>query len=302
MHTGQKNRLRTIGVTAIIALALLLAACGNRNNDGEITRLRMATLIDDGNPESGRMHEAFRAALEAHIGIPVIHIEGATHVVGIEAMRAGNLELMWGSPFVYLLASRDMDVERLAVTDSPIAVNKTVFITARDDIRSMEDLRGRSFAFISPASTSGFLYPMYHLMNMFGFDRDEILTGSLFGTVAHSGSQNASIMGVIRGDFDAAAVGNLNIEGMLAARLISEADFRIIGDTEIIPFPGYIASGRLSPELRGQIREFLLGFANNDYFDQRFNNPEVRFVLPDENQIRHLISMVTALDIDLENQ
>jgi phosphonate transport system substrate-binding protein len=280
-------------------------ACGGNGGaaaGGEISQLRFATLIDDDSPESGRVFEVFREALEEHIGIPVVHIEGATRLVGIEAMRAGELEMMWSSPFVYLLAQQSTEVERLVVTDSPVAVNKTVFITANDNIQSIDDLAGHSFAFISTASTSGFLYPVYHLMNLFGLSRDDILTGGLFSTVAYSGSQNASVMGVIHGDYDAAAVGNLNVESMLAAGLFADDDFRIIGSTEIIPFPGYIAAGHLSPELRQQIREFLLAFENEAYFDERFNNPDVRFVLPDEGQIRHLESMVAALDIDLENE
>jgi len=292
-------------LAAVLCIVLMgaLTACGEGSAsgaDGEITVLRIATLVDD-SPEAGIVHESFRSALEAHIGIPVVHYEGATHLVGIEAMRAGRLDLMWGSPFVYLLARQTMDVERLAVTDSPTAVNKAVFITANDNIQGMEDLEGRSFAFISAASTSGFLYPMYHLMNLFNMDRDEVLTG-FFGTVTYSGSQPASIMGVIHGDYDAAAVGNLNIQNMLAAGLISPDDFRIIGDTEIIPFPGYIAAGHLPDELRGKIREFLIAFADEAYFAERFNDPAVRFVMPVAAQIEHLGSMAAALEIDLENQ
>jgi len=281
---------------------LLMVACGNNTNpnaDGEITVLRIATLVDDANPEAGRAFEAFRFGLEEHIGIPVLHIEGATRLVGIEAMRAGNLELMWGSPAVYIQARQIMEVERLAVTTSPIAVNKTVFITAQDDINSLDDLRGRTFAFITPASTSGFMYPMYHLMNMFDMSRDTISTRFL-GAVVFSGSQNASIMGVIHGDYDVAAVGNINLRNMINSGVINEGDIRIIGETEIIPFPGYIAAGHVPVELRAEIRNFIIAFDNEFYFAERFNDPFARFVEPIPAQIDYLDSMARALDMELE--
>ena len=291
----------TILVLVLLFTLALLTACDSANvNDGEITVLRLATLVDD-DPEAGRVFEIFRAGLEEHIGIPVRHIEGATHLVGIESMRAGNLDLMWGSPAVYILARRDMEVERLAVTTSPTAVNKAVFITANDNIRTLEDLRGSHFAFITAASTSGFMYPMYHLMNMFGMSRDEISL-DFFGIMAFSGNQNASIMGVLHGDYDAAAVGNINLQNMINAGIVDPNAIRIIGYTEIIPFPGYVAAGHLPEELRQQIQEFILNFDNETYFAERFNDAGARFVLPVPAHITHMASMAIALDIDLETQ
>jgi len=302
----KRNRITVsllVALLCILALSTLAGCAGGNEDTGEIDRIRIALLIEDAAPELRLLFEDFRAGLEEYIGMPVEVIEGATHLVGIEAMRAGNLELMWGSPFVYLLAGRDMDVYRLAVTNSATAVNKTVFITACDDINSLDDLRGRSFAFINRSSTSGFIYPMYDLMNFFGMTEDEIMVGGLFSAVDFAGNQNAAIMGVIYEHYDAAAVGNLNLQNIIRAGLIDEDAVRIFSSSEIIPFPGYIASGRLSPALREQITEFLLAYENEDYFAMRFNNdPTVRFVAPDAQQIKHLMSMTEALGLDLEEQ
>ncbi|MCL1924587.1 MAG: phosphate/phosphite/phosphonate ABC transporter substrate-binding protein [Defluviitaleaceae bacterium] len=295
--------------------AALLAACGNGDVQENIypavyepapyedtSPIRIAQLVEDASPEVLAVFEYFRTGLEEHIGREVILIEGATHVVGIEAMRAGNLDLMWGSPFVYLLATRDMEAHRLAVTSSAININKTLFITANDNIQTMEDIQGHSLAFVSTSSASGYLYPMYYLMNFTNSTHDELLAGDFFSAVAFSGNQQASVMGVYHGDYDVAAVGNIQFNNLLNAGIINEEDIRIIGNTEIIPFPGYIAAGHLPAELRESIREFILNFDNTDYFVERFVDPDVRFVIPNEAEIVHLRSMVEALNIDLEEQ
>ena len=293
--------MRKICLIFFLSLTFALTSCQGSAENGDINELRIALLVDDGSPESGRVFEDFRTGLADYIGMPVRIIEGATHLVGIEAMRAGNLDVMWSSPFVYLLAWQTTEVVRLAVTNSPLAVNKTVFITNQDDIHSLEDLPGRTFAFISTASTSGFVYPMYHLMNMFDMTRDEVLTGGLFSAVTYSGSQDASIMGVFHGDIDVAAVGNLNLASIINSGIINESDVRIIAYTEVIPFPGYIASKRLPESLINKIQEFILAYDNEGYFLERFNDANVRFVLPDPAHINHLRSMAEALDIDLES-
>jgi len=302
----QETKKILISIAVSLVLITLLASC-NRNletgdPDDQITEIRIAQLIDDANPNSGLVFEDFRAALEAYLEIPVIGIADTTHVVAIEAMRAGNLEIMWGSPFIYLLASRALEVERLVVTDNENAINKSVFITADTEIQTLADLAERSFAFISPSSASGFLYPAYHLINEFNLTVDELLAGSFFSTVTYSGGQDASVMGVIHGEFDAAAVGNLNLQSFLASGMIDETDINIIDHSEIIPFPGYIATSSLPPELITRIRDFMINYDNEEFFLERFNDANTRFVMPDEASILHLASMVEVLDIDLEEQ
>jgi phosphonate transport system substrate-binding protein len=296
----EKDMKKVLFWIAVLGIVFLTACTGGRS--GELTELRIALLVDDGNPLSVAAFENFRAGLEAHIGIPVRIYEDATHLVGIEAMRAGNLDVMWGSPFVYLLAREVMDVQRLVVTDNPASINKAVFITARDDIRTLEDMRGKSFAFISPSSSSGYFYPLYHLMNELGLSRMELEGGGFFSATAFSGGQNTSVMGVIHGDFDAAAVGSLNIDILIDTGVIDADAVRIIDSTAIIPFPGYIAAPHVPADMAEKIRAFMLAFDDEDYFHTRFRTRDTRFVLPCDEQIRHFSTMAAALEIDLSEQ
>ena len=290
----------------ILLLVLGLAmftACGGDDNGGELSALRIALLIEDGSPASGEVFEDFRVGLEEYIGIPVQVVRDATHLVGIEAMRAGYLDIMWGSPFVYLLATQTMEVERLAITSSPTAINKAVFVTHRDDVATLDDLRGMTFAFVNSGSASGFLYPMYYLINRYGMSRDEIMTpGALFGEVTFSGSNNASISGVANRDFDGAAVGYLQLNTAIRNGLIPSDALRIIGESERIPFPGYIARSCLPREVIDAVQRFILAYDNDEYFNVRFNDPVVRFVRPDPEGVAYLRSMVEVLDVDLAEQ
>ena len=297
--------MRFLLISAILLL-LFFTACANEQDatDGQISTLRMAILVDDGNAEQVNAFEDFRLALEEHIGIPVEMLPGVTHLVAIETMRTGGLNLMWGSPFVYLLAQQTMDVERLVVTSSPNAINKALFVTGQEDIQTMEDLEGRSFAFVTAASTSGFLYPMYYLINRHGLSRDDILTpGRLFRDVTFSGGNNASIVGVYHGDFDGAAVGHIQLNNAINAGLIDPDVVRVLGYTPNIPFPGYIASPCMPQELRLQVQEFLVNWSSREYFAARFSgDADVRYVLPDVSEIEFMRSMAEILEIDLADQ
>jgi len=298
-----------IFVFALLLFVPLLAACSvnTQENVGGPPQapdtLYMAILIDDGNLELENLYEEFRQALEEYIGIPVALVPGLTHLVGIESMRAGNLHLMWGSPFVYLLAQQTMDVQRLVVTDSPNAINRALFVTGQDDIHTMDDIAGRTFGFVTPASASGFLYPMYYLINRYDLSRDEILTpGVLFREVIFSGGTNASIVGVAHGDFDIAAIGHVQLYRAKESGAIPADSVRVIGQTSNIPWPGYIARSDLPEELLIAIQTFLVNWSNDDYSIARWNDPVVRYAIPDPAEINYLRSMVEILEIDLEEQ
>jgi len=299
--------VKYITLVSFAFLTLALTACSDANNvdeDGRPSTLYVAIVADDGNAELDMQFSEFSAAMSAAIGIPVVMVPGVTHLPAIEGMRAGNLHLIWGSPFVYLLAQQTMDVERLVVTSSPNATNRALFITSNEDIQSIDDMADHTFGFVNAASASGFLYPMYFLINYFGYTRDEILTpGVLFSEAIFAGSNNAAISGAAHGDFDAAAVGHIQFFNAIRAGLIDEDAVRIVGYTPNIPFPGYIANKELPEDLRRDIQDFLLGWGNEEYSRIRFNgDPDVRYVRPDESEIDHLRSMVAILDIDLEQQ
>jgi len=307
MSFSQSSIIKACILAALALVFTGFTACNSdsaNDENGMPAVLYMAIVIDDGNAEQENAFTDFRTAMEAYIGIPVEMVPGVTHLVAIEAMRAGNLHLMWGSPFVYLLAQQTMDVERLAITSSPNATNKAVFVTGQDDIHSIDDLKGRTFGFASPASASGFLYPMYYLINRYGVSRDEILTpGVLFGEVVFSGGNNASIAGVAHGDFDGAAVGNIQFNNAINSGLISADDVRVLGYTTNIPNPGYIANTNLPEELRRDIQSFLLSWDSDAYSVARFSgDAAVRYAMPDAGEMDYLRSMVVILDIDLEEQ
>ena len=303
-----KKAAKALVWLALAAMLAALAACGNNtaaiNEDGIPETLYVSVIVGDNNREAQDISfEEFRLALEDYIGIPVEMKYGITHLVAIEAMRAGNLHLMWGSPFVYLLAQQTMEVERLVTTTSDTAINKALFVTAHDDIQTMEDMEGRSFAFVTTSSTAGFMYPMYYLINRYDLSRDEILTpGVLFSDVIFSGGNNPSLSGIANGDFDAGAIGQIQLDNAIRAGIINEGDLRVLGDTPNIPWPGYIATTNLSPALRRQIQSFLLSWDSDDYSAARFNDPAVRYVAADDSVIPFMRSMIEVLEIDLEAQ
>jgi phosphonate transport system substrate-binding protein len=107
----------------------------------------------------------------------------------IEAMGAGKVDIGWLATFSYVLAKQKYDVDLLLIVvrfGSPFYRGQIV-VRADSNIRKLSDLKGKKFAFVDPASTSGHLYPKT-LMISKGLNPDRLFSQSLF-----AGSHNAVI-------------------------------------------------------------------------------------------------------------
>jgi phosphonate transport system substrate-binding protein len=131
----------------------------------------------------------------------------------IEAMCAGQAEVGWFTPFSYVLAHDRCEVEVKLITlraaseversqiNFNIDNNPDLASLAEDPAATDSDriaaLKGKRFAFIDPASTSGYLYPAAQ------FYANGLDPGADFGQVVYTGSDKAAVLAVYRGDVDA---------------------------------------------------------------------------------------------------
>lgn len=289
-------------VLVLLLLMMTLTACQG-GNAATVTPIRIGLTIDESNPVAGEAaSRALAQAMEAFIGIPVEALTDISYLIGIESMRGGHLDIMLVSAFNYIRTSAVVDVEMLATL--PIragAANYSAFITRadRDDINTIEDLEGKTFAFVDAVSTMGYVFPKYHLVSNLGLNPDLIMhSGHFFDTATFSGGHETNVIGVGMGDFDAAAIGAMFLGNMEERGVINAADFKIIGYTEPVPHPSYIIRSAIDDDIIQKIREFFLQYDDPGYFAENWGDGTIRFTYPDVEGYAYVRSMVEALGMD----
>ena len=119
----------------------------------------------------------------------------------IEAMGAGKVDIGWLATFSYVLAKDKYDVELLLVVQrfgSPFYRGQ-IMVRADSGINSLDNLQGKRFAFVDPASTSGHLYPKTLLLSK-GLDPKTFFSKTIF-----AGSHNAVVLSIYKGEVDGGA-------------------------------------------------------------------------------------------------
>lgn len=140
------------------------------------------------------------------MGLPVSVKVSESYNALIEAMRAGHLEIVYVGGGQYLkMLDIGMKVEPLVLNKDTNnrTYYKSCIITKPDSgIKTLQDLKGKTFSFVSPTSTSGGVAPTYMLLKN-GIDPDKDFKRKIF-----AGKHDASFLAVKNGKVDAGAVGD----------------------------------------------------------------------------------------------
>jgi phosphonate transport system substrate-binding protein len=145
-----------------------------------------------------------------------------------------------------------------------LGYHSVIAVRADSPYQSLEDIKGKSFAFADPNSTSGYAVPSYYLATELGTTADEY-----FSEVAFSGGHEQSVMALVNGTFEAVATHWRNetagnIQNMEKKGLIPAGSTRIIWTSPVIPNTPVMINTTLPQELQDEFKAALMAFPEKD--------------------------------------
>jgi phosphonate transport system substrate-binding protein len=215
------------------------AAAANVLNIGLIPSEDPNVVISDNKP--------FLDALSQSLQMEVKPFVATDYNGVIEALRSKKLDAAFLGPFSYVLAVSVADVEAFAIAETARqSTTYRAYIVARKDrgIHKLADLKGRTFAFVDPTSTSGHLLPKAALLKA-GLDPDKDFSRAIF-----SGGHDATAIAVQNGKVDAGAVADGLFDAAVARGVIKRDEIEIVWTSEPIPNAPFCMRRDLPAELK----------------------------------------------------
>ena len=201
--------------------------------------------------------EEFGQVLGKLVGMPVRVTVASDYAAVIEALRNHTADLAFVHPGGYVLASREAKATIVAknLWHGKSSFTSRIYVRRDAGIKTVEELRGKTIAFVDPASSSGYIYPMVLLIKRgLVTNRDP---KSFFKEVVFSGAHDASMRALLNGHVDAIASFDMAREQYL--KDISERERLIfVAETEPIPEAGIAARDGLDPATFARVRAALL--------------------------------------------
>jgi phosphonate transport system substrate-binding protein len=188
--------------TVLLALATTTALSGAAFAQDAIKEFNIGILGGENAQDRMTSNECLRAKVEEALGVPVKLFTPADYDGVIQGLLGGTLDYAWlgASAYakIYLTNPEAVEVKLTKQNLNDSTGYYSIGFARKDSgITSMDDAKGKIFAFAEPNSTSGYLVPGAELTATYGKLED------YFGEVKMSGGHEQTIVGVANGDFDA---------------------------------------------------------------------------------------------------
>lgn len=256
-------KARVILATMVIMATMIsgLAVAGGQREAAGEREIDSLVLGMVPSREVSRMIESIdplTQLLEAELGIPVQGTVLTSFTGVIEAMGTGRVDIGIFGPFALVLGEQQHDLQIILNSLRRGSDHYRAQFVVRQDagINEISDLRGRTMAFVDPASASGFLFPYVFLLNN-GIDPDTDLADYIF-----AGAHDAAVSAVMSGDVDVAVSFEDAREDLLVEFPTIMEETMILTYTDEIPNDGVAVRPGIPAELREAIAEAFITIGN----------------------------------------
>ena len=232
--------------------------------------------------------------LEKHTERKVVFFPVESNAAQLEAMRSGRLHVAGfntGSNPIAVSCAGFVPFAMHAKNDGSYGYEMEIIVKDDSPIQSPSEIKGKTLAFTSPTSNSGFKAPSAILKGEFDLIADRDFTPTF------SGKHDNSILGVYNGDYEIASVANSVLQRMERRGVIEKGKLRAVYRSPTFPTTGYGHAHNLHPELTAKIKTafFTWEFDSDPLYKKEFAKAD-RFI-----GIRHMNDWAVIRQIDKAN-
>lgn len=215
--------------------------------------LRVSAIPDESPTELLRKFKPLGAYLQKETGMPVQWMPVNDYPAVVEGLAGRKIDLAWLGGFTFVQARmRTGNAIPIVQRAGDEKFTSRFIVPANSSARSLQDLKGRTFVFGSPASTSGHLMPRYFLLKA-GINPDKD-----FARVAYSGAHDATVAFVASGRAAAGALNTSVYDKLLEKGDASARAVKVLATTPPYYDYNWTVRGDLDPALVGKLRAAFL--------------------------------------------
>lgn len=280
-----KAEVTTEVVTEVAEKATAEAASNPGGEDGVFT---IAYAPNESTDQSTDARNGLAKDLEALLGCPVEEIQASDYNAIIEALRTEKADMAYMGALALALGVERAGIEPIVMKaedgDPEKAVYRSVLIAKsdNDEINTIADIKGRTIAFVDPDSTSGNLVPTSEVIKAFPDDNlnsDKIHTnGDFFEAVSFSGSHQAGLQAVIKGDVDVVPISDQILASEISKGNADKDAVKVIHESAPIPAEAMVVSAAVDDATQKAVQDFLASYDNQAYFTDVIKKENARFI------------------------
>jgi len=282
---------------AVVATTAAQAENASDCPNGGVVRFGVEPF--DTAPRLTPIYEHIGKLIGEKLGCEVQVFVATNYNAEIEAMRNGKLEIGEFGPLGYVLAHQVAKAEAVAAFSNkegkPDNYWASLVTYPGSGIKTVADIKGHSFAFSDPASTSGHLFPAYGLSKA-GIDPDKDIKA------IYAGSHTSSFEALYNKKVDAGELNSEQLESAKQRGHYKDGDLVFLWKSDPIPTDPIAVRGDLPEGFKKRLTEVLqnLDLHSLDDKDRKVMGMSgLRFVPQTDKAYDGIRDLVKTLHIDL---
>ena len=215
--------------------------------------LRVSAIPDEAPTELQRKFAPLGKYLEAQTGMKVVFTPVTDYATVVESLATRKLDLAWLGGFTFVQAKIRTNGTAIPIVQREEDARFTSkFITANPQVKELADLKGKSFAFGAPSSTSGSLMPRFFLQQA-GLNPEKD-----FRNVAFSGAHDATVAFVAAGRAEAGVLNASVWDKLVEEKKVDTSKVRVFATTPPYFDYNWTVRGDLDPALVKKLTQAFL--------------------------------------------
>lgn len=245
---ARRTALRGLAVAALASSSLLSMAHADTPKV-----LRVSAIPDEAPTELQRKFKPLGEYLSQATGMKVVFTPVSDYAAVVESLATNKLEMAWLGGFTYVQAKIRTNGTAIPIVQrAEDAVFTSQFVTADPTIKSLADLKGKTFAFGAPSSTSGSLMPRFFLQQA-GLNPEKD-----FKTVAYSGAHDATVAFVAAGKADAGVLNTSVWDKLVESKKVDTSKVHVFATTPTYFDYNWTVRGNLDPAIVKKLKDAFL--------------------------------------------
>lgn len=257
-------------IVLVSALISLMVGCSAKDKNiqqsstegSEKKVLRVGLVPNQAHDEIKAKYEPFKKYLEDKLGMEIELFVANNYAGVVEAMVSEKLDMAYFGGVTYVQAKQRARVHPIVTEiDSETKTTKyySLIITQADSkIKSLPDLKGKTFAFGDVSSTSGSLYPRIML------DQAGLKVPDDFANVIYTGKHDATALAVQNGKVDAGGLEGRILNKLVAEGKVDMTKLRILAKSDFIEGYPWVIQDSMGKELENKIVNAFLSMDDKE--------------------------------------
>lgn len=197
--------------------------------------------------------------ISSKLGVPIEFKQRKTYAEVNNLLKENKLDFAFICTGAYVQEKDELPVELLVVPviESRPFYNAYVIVNKKSNIKTFDDLAGKSFAFTDPLSNTGYLF-VVNLLKEKRTNPEKFFSKTIF-TYAH----DYSIQAVARNLVDGATVDGLVYNFLEHASPEKVSSTKIIMKSKDFGIPPFVVRKGMNPELKNKLKSIMLNLHND---------------------------------------